>query len=166
MPGPVPRPESELARPRARKGGDTQAVTKGTRKEVFWYDPPAHWGALARDIYEGARDSGQADFYQQSDIAYMTFVLEELNRYMEPYGSSFDEETGEVIALYPKRSGQMFQAIHSSMQSLLLSEGERRRVRVELTEKPVERPKLASVAKLQYADVAGEPTPDAEGELA
>ena len=50
------------------------------------------------------------------------------------------------------------------MQSLLLTEGERRRVRIELMEKPVEKPHLASVARLQYADVAGDPTPDPEGD--
>lgn len=164
MPGPIPRPESELARPRSRKGGNQQAVTKGVRREVEWPDAPSHWGQLCTDLYNGAMDSGQADFYQQSDIAMMTVVLEELNRYMEPYGSRIDEETGEEIALYPKRSGQMFQALMSSFQSLLLTEGDRRRVRVELAEKPVERPKLASVARLAYADVAGESTPEPEGE--
>ena len=163
MPGPIPRPESELARPRARKGSDQQAVAKGVRREVEWPNAPSHWGQLCTDLYNGAMDSGQADFYQQSDIALMTVVLEELNRYMEPYGSRFDEN-GEVVYLYPKRSGQMFQALMSSFQSLLLTEGDRRRVRVELAEQPVERPRLASVAKLAYADVAGEPTPEVGGE--
>lgn len=163
MAGPIPRPESELARPRARKGGDQQAVTKGTRRELHWPDTPEHWGTLARDLYEGARDSGQEDFYQQSDVAYLTFVLEEMNRYMEPQ-TYVDKETGEAVTYTPKRSGQMFQALHSSMQALLLTEGDRRRVRVELAEKPIERPQLASVARLAYADVAGEPTPGLEGE--
>ena len=161
MPGPIPRPESELARPRARKGGDQQAVSTGIRQDVVWTEPPAHWGDLARDMYYAAQDSGQADFYQQSDVAYMTFVLEEMNRYMEPQ-SYIDRSTGEEVTYTPKRSGQMFQALHSSMQALLFTEGDRRRVRVELAEQPVERPRLASVAKLAYADVAGGPAPEPE----
>lgn len=164
MPGPIPRQEATLARPRERKGSNQQATTKGERRDVLWPPVPSEWGSLARGLYEGARDSGQADFYQQSDVAYLMFVLEETNRYMEPYGTRPDPETGEMVAVYPKRSGQLFQALHSSMQSLLLTEGERRRVRIELMEKPVEKPHLASVARLQYADVAGDPTPDPEGD--
>lgn len=158
MPGPIPRQEATLARPRERKGSNQQATTKGERRDVLWPPVPSEWGSLARGLYEGARDSGQADFYQQSDVAYLMFVLEEMNRYMEPYGTRPDPETGEMVAVYPKRSGQLFQALHSSMQSLLLTEGERRRARIELMERPVERPHLATVAKLQYADVAGPPT--------
>ena len=160
MPGPIPRQEATLARPRERKGSNQQATTKGERRDVLWPPVPSEWGSLARGLYEGARDSGQADFYQQSDVAYLMFVLEEMNRYMEPYGTRPDPETGEMVAVYPKRSGQLFQALHSSMQSLLLTEGERRRARIELMERPVERPHLATVAKLQYADVAGPPTPE------
>lgn len=160
MPGPIPRQEATLARPRERKGSNQQATTKGERRDVLWPPVPSEWGSLARGLYEGARDSGQADFYQQSDVAYLMFVLEEANRYMEPYGTRPDPETGEMVAVYPKRSGQLFQALHSSMQSLLLTEGERRRARIELMERPVERPHLATVAKLQYADVAGPPTPE------
>ena len=158
MPGPIPRQEATLARPRERKGSNQQATTKGERRDVLWPPVPSEWGSLARGLYEGARDSGQADFYQQSDVAYLMLVLEETNRYMEPYGTRLDPETGEMVAVYPKRSGQLFQALHSSMQSLLLTEGERRRARIELMERPVERPHLATVAKLQYADVAGPPT--------
>ena len=158
MPGPIPRQEATLARPRERKGSNQQATTKGERRDVLWPPVPSEWGSLARGLYEGARDSGQADFYQQSDVAYLTFVLEEMNRYMEPITSRVDQDTGEVVQIYPKRSGKLFQALHSSMQSLLLTEGERRRARIELMERPVERPHLATVAKLQYADVAGPPT--------
>ena len=163
MPGPIPRQEATLARPRERKGSDQQSVTKGERRPVYWPPTPEHWGSLAVGLYESARDSGQADFYQASDVAYLTFVLEEMNRYMEPQ-SYIDRSTGEEVTYTPKRSGQMFQALHSSMQALLFTEGDRRGVRVELAEQPVERPRLASVAKLAYADVAGEPTPEVGGE--
>ena len=71
------------------------------------------------------------------------------------------DENGEEHERMPKRSGQMFQALMSSLQSLLLTEGDRRRVRIELSEVPVERPKLASVARLQYADVV-DPAPEVE----
>lgn len=158
MPGPIPRQEATLARPRKRKGSNQQATTKGERRDVVWPPVPSDWGSLARGLYEGARDSGQADFYQQSDVAYLMLVLEETNRYMEPYGTRPDPETGEMVAVYPKRSGQLFQALHSSMQSLLLTEGERRRARIELMERPAERPHLATVARLQYVDVAEPPT--------
>ena len=154
MRGPIPRPESELARPRARKGGDQQEVTIGERRSKFWPDTPAHWGGLAAGLYEAAQESGQEDFYQQSDIATLMIVCEEINSYMEPDAERLNEETGEIVQLYPKRSGQMFQALMSSLGSLLLTEGDRRRVRLELQEPPREQVKLASVAQLHYADIA------------
>ena len=49
----------------------------------------------------------------------------------------------------------MLQSVMSNLTSLLLTEGERRRVRLELQEPEKEPVKLASVAQLQYPDLQG-----------
>ncbi len=147
--GPVGKRENELARPRSRRGSDEQEVTSGTMRPVIWPEPDPEWHPIALMLWEGALNSGQADFYQQSDVAYLYNVCEELSTY-KLTSSWIDKETGETRT---KRSGQMFQSIMSAMQALLLTEGDRRRVRIEL-QKPVEaKPDLKVVGMEQYRNI-------------
>lgn len=125
--GPVPNASEDLARPRERKGGDQQPITKGDRRPVVIPEPGEDWHPIATMLWDAMALSGQADLYQQSDWAYAYNLCEELSVYKKP---SVDRNGVE----YHKRSGQMFQAINTAMERLLLTEGDRRRVRVELTE--------------------------------
>ncbi|MFI5840557.1 hypothetical protein ACIA8K_12695 [Catenuloplanes sp. NPDC051500] len=120
--GPVPNRESDLARPRERRGGETTAVTRGKARNTRWPAADPDWHPLARDIYLGCKNSGQADFYQQSDIAILRSLMEDLSLYKNSR----------------KRSGQMLMTIMSALSSLLVTEGDRRRVRIELSEEVVE----------------------------
>jgi hypothetical protein len=118
MPGPVPNHSDDLARDRSRKGGDQMPLTKGTRRETEWPEPDPEWHHLAIDVYNGCRNSGQADFYQQSDIALLASLCDDLS-----YAKN-----------RVQRSGQLLQTIYTNMSNLLVSEGDRRRVRIELDE--------------------------------
>lgn len=119
--GPVPNRSEDLARPRSRKGREhAQDITNGTLLPVEWPEPDASWHQLAIDIYEGCRVSGQAALYQQSDIAILASLCDDL---------SYAKRSG-------KRSGQLLQTIYSGMERLLVTEGDRRRVRVELQAPP------------------------------
>jgi hypothetical protein len=118
VPGPVPDREAELARPRERGGRDTQPVTKGELKPVTMPDPDPSWHPIATRLYESLRSSGQADFYQNSDWAFAVSVCDDLSHYKKSL----------------KRSGQMLQTIYSALERLLVTEGDRRRVRIELHE--------------------------------
>lgn len=151
MPGPVRKRESELARPRARRGGDEPEVSHGILRPVIWPEPDPAWHEIAKMVWHAAQDSGQADFYQQSDIAYLYNVCEELSTY-KTSSQWIDKESGEIRT---KRSGQMFQSIMSAMTSLLLTEGDRRRVRIELQKPPEVKPDLKVVAMSDYGDIAG-----------
>lgn len=113
---PIPRREDTLARPRSRKGNGRPAVTHGTMRPVTPIDPDPNWHKSARLIFDGALASGQADFYQTSDIAVLHSLCEILSR-----------------ALYSDRlSGQLLATIYSALDSLLLTEGDRRKARLEL----------------------------------
>jgi hypothetical protein len=142
--GPIPDREEALARPRSRKGGDQQEVTHGQMKSVVIPEPDPTWHPIATMLWESLAQSGQADFYQQSDWAFAYSLCEDLTRYKEPLTN---RETGE---LYFKRSGQMLQAIYSAMERLLVTEGDRRRVRLELDKPEPEKTPASVIAIADY----------------
>ena len=125
--GPVPNRSDDLARPRDRKGGDTQPVTKGKARPVTWPEPDPDWHPIALMLWESCQVSGQSDFYQQSDIALLYSLCEDLSMYKKP---AINRQGVE----FHKRSGQMLQTIYSTFERPLIAEGDRRRVRLELDE--------------------------------
>lgn len=103
-------------------------------------EPDPNWHAIATDWYLSLRESGQAAFYEPSDWAMARYAAELMSR-----GLSSDRPP----------NGQYVAALNSVMTSLLTTEGDRRRARMELERKP-SGPKLASVSPLDaYRDLAG-----------
>jgi hypothetical protein len=111
---------------------DQQAVTKGQARKVKWPAADSDWHPLARDIYLGCKSSGQADFYQQSDIAMLRSLMDDLSVAKRNPG---------------QHSGQLLQTLCSTLSNLLVTEGDRRRVRIELNE-PEQEAAPASVSVL------------------
>ncbi|AKY03688.1 minor tail protein [Streptomyces phage Lannister] len=139
MPGPVPNRESDLARPRSRKGGDVQEVTKGEMRPVKIPNADRDWHPIARRLWDSLKTSGQADFYQNSDWAFAFSLCEDLSYY---------KKSG-------KRSGQMLQTIYSAFERLLVAEGDRRRVRIELHEPEPETTPASVLAIADYKKELG-----------
>lgn len=103
-------------------------------------EPDERWHQIATDWYLSLRESGQAAFYQPSDWAVARYVAELMSR-----GLSSDRPP----------NGQYVAALNSAMSSLLTTEGDRRRARIEL-ERKEPGPKLAAVKPLDaYRDIAG-----------
>ena len=117
MPGPVPNRSEDLARPRERKGSDQRSVTTGEMREVSIPHKSQDWHPIAVKMWDGLKTSGQADFFQNSDWAFAYSLMDDLSYY---------KKSG-------KRSGQMLQSIYSALERLLVTEADRRRVRIELT---------------------------------
>ena len=134
-----PNREADLARPRERKGGEVIPVTKGVMQGVSWPHAPAEWHPIAKSLYNAAKKSGQSDFYQQTDIALLFSIMDDLSEY---------KKSG-------KRSSMMAQVIYSSLGPLLLSEGERRRVRIELHQPEVETESASVTAINGYKSALG-----------
>ena len=156
----IPKPEHELARPRARKGKDQQATLVGVRKSVTWNVPADEdWHPIAIQIYESARSSGQADYWQDSDWAVFYSICEDISYYKQDKTSVYvDKKSGEVKEYEKPRSGQMLASIMGSLTTLLLTEGDRRKVRMELQEPPKAPPTLAAVAEnVLYPEAFGTP---------
>jgi hypothetical protein len=97
------------------------------------------WHPIARRLWDSLKTSGQSDFYQNSDWAFAYSLCEDLSYY---------KKSG-------KRSGQMLQTIYSAFERLLVTEGDRRRVRVELNEPETEQDSAAVLAIADYRQELG-----------
>lgn len=137
--GPVPSRENDLARPRSRKGAEQAGspVTKGELRTVTVPTADENWHPIAKMLWESLSTSGQSDFYQDSDWAFAYSICEDLSLY---------KSSG-------RRSSQMAQTIYSAMGNLLVTEADRRRVRIELHE-PESGEDLASVTAIDDAKKA------------
>lgn len=137
--GPIPNRDADLARPRSRKGGEQREVSKGELLPTSWPQADKAWHPIARKLWDGCKKSGQAAYYQQSDIAMLYSLCDDLSEYKKS----------------TRRSSQMAQTIYSSLAALLVTEGERRRVRIEL-EAPVEpQASKADLAIVTYMEDLG-----------
>ncbi|MFE4257474.1 hypothetical protein [Streptomyces sp. NPDC056883] len=105
---------------------------------VEWPASEEHWHEIAKAWFESLAKSGQAAFYQQSDIAFATYVAEVMDRYL----SAGIKMSGRLLALITKACGL-----------LLTTEASRRIAQMELT-KVETRDIDAEVTKLmeQYAN--------------
>ncbi len=80
--------------------------------------------------------SGQSKFYEPSEWALAYSLMDDLSYYKH----------------MSKRSGQMLASIYSAMTSLLITEGERRRVQIEIsrpTRDQLESPGVTEMKKWQ-----------------
>lgn len=144
--GPIGNRSDDLARDRSRKGGDTGPEMKfGQMMPVRIPDADPEWHAIAVMIWDSLIDSGQADFYQQSDWAYAYSLCDDVSHYKN--AGRWNKHSGAFEAY---RSPEMLKAIQSAMASLLMTEGERRRARVELTQVEPEKSSAAVLAIAQY----------------
>lgn len=74
------------------------------------------WHPIASDWYLSLRESGQAAFYQPSDWAVARYAAHVMSQ----------------VLLSERANGQLVAALNSVMSSLLTTEGDRRRARMEL----------------------------------
>jgi len=137
----IPRREEELARPRSRKGKDQQPVKRGVMRTAMVPEPDENWHPVATRLYLSALDSGQRDFYQSSDIALLWSLCDDLSDF---------KKAG-------RRSAQMAAVIYTALSKLLLTEGDRRIARIELTEPTPEGPSAEVVAIASIQDRLSQP---------
>lgn len=110
--GPVPKRIDH----RRRRNGSEIPVDTAAGAYAAMPDSDPNWHPIALVWYESLGESGQSEFYEQSDWAFAAFVAELT-----------------TIALTASRlNGQLITAVMAGMTELLTTEGARRRVRVEL----------------------------------
>jgi len=112
--GPVPKRVSERL---GHNSAEENEVSRGTLEleEKLGPEPPEWLDGFALDLYESFRTSGQAIFYAPSDWAVLTVICR------------------HIMATIRKPSAMMLSAILSGLGTLGATEGDRRRIKIELT---------------------------------
>lgn len=114
MPGPVPKRSEE----RRRRNEDVPIDRAPVGQEDVAIPPPnPEWHPIAFEWYDSLARSGQSFYYEASDWATAVYVAHAMSENL----------------MTNKFSAHLFQSVMAATSSLLTTEGERRRLRLELT---------------------------------
>lgn len=141
MPGPVPKKDAE--RRRRNKSPENAGSLSAIPAQVVNLDdvlagevevpvPDQKWHPIAREIYEGQIRSGQAIWMEPSDWATLYLICESISRDLNDQPIGIHPETGKVIKAKVPLKGASLSAYLKSFEALMMNEGGRRRLRVEL----------------------------------
>lgn len=134
--GPVPK------RTEAKAGHRTKAEMASVDQapagaDLDWGNSEAEWAEMAAGWYESLQVSGQALFFEQSDVMLARYVATMMSR-----------------SLRGNPNAKLVAAVLAGMTELLSSEASRRRMKLELTREPAQVP--ASVAVMdKYRNALG-----------
>ncbi|WP_443601400.1 phage terminase small subunit [Actinokineospora baliensis] len=113
--GPIPKRSDQRVRRNKDSGAPIQQVAAIGAVDVPALSiPDAH--PMIEDFYRSLIDSAQSRFYEPSDWQFARFTLHFADRLVKS----------------SKPSAQMLTAVNSALTDLLVSEGSRRRVRLEI----------------------------------
>ena len=126
--GPPPKRSSERRRRNKESKADKLEVA-GTVKPL---DPDEEWHPIARQWFESLLESGQREFYEPSDWSLAYLIAESISRDLKPQVIGIHEETGEIKRATIPMKGASLSAYLKAMTALMVSEGDRRRARLEL----------------------------------
>jgi hypothetical protein len=101
-------------------------------------DPPKanpKWHPVAKRWYQSLALSGQSWWYQASDWATAEVLAEEMSRCLRPQYVAYNEKTGEPVFV-ERPMGLSLSAFLKGASTLMATEGDRRRLRIELERKP------------------------------
>jgi hypothetical protein len=127
--GPPPKRSDQ----RRRRNSPVRPVTKAPSGGDGYVPPKAEtkWHAVARQWYESLAVSGQSRYYEPSDWAVAFLLAESMSRDLLPQVIGFTDR-GEVIKESLPLKGASISGYLKGCTQLLVTEGERRRVQLEL----------------------------------
>lgn len=138
MPGPVPKKDSERRR-RNKTGTDSAShipaqvvnVDELLVGEVEIPEPDAKWHPIAIQIYEAQMKSGQVLWMEPSDWSMLYLLCESISRDLNPQVVGITED-GDVVKDVIPLKGASLSSYLKAFEALLMAEGGRRRLRIEL----------------------------------
>lgn len=135
MPGPVPKKKAERRR-RNKTEVETEVVNVDELLvgEVEIPVPDEEWHAIARQLYDSVMRSGQVIWMEPSDWSALYLICESISRDLNPQVVGVTEE-GEVVRAEIPLKGASLSGYLKAMASLMMLEGDRRRLRIELERK-------------------------------
>jgi hypothetical protein len=134
--GPIPKRDAERRR-QNKPDVPTDTVRMIGRVRVPAADKT--WHPIATRLYRSLRKSGQAKFLEPSDWAIAYLLAESLSRDLNEQVVGISEKTGEAVWATIPLKGASLAAYLKAFSALGMTEGDRRRMRIEIErETPVE----------------------------
>lgn len=129
--GPVAKRSNQVHGHRA--DGWDEGVTKlAVSGPVTIPEPDPEWHPVALAWYQSLEESGQSRFYESSDWAVALILAESISRDLKPQVVGITED-GKVVRDTIPLKGASLAAYLKGFSSLMATEGDRRRMRLELT---------------------------------
>lgn len=150
-PGPIPKRTEE----RRRRNKDNPVDTIAASGPVTIPRACAKWHAIAKRIYNSLAPSGQSKFYEASDWATAYLLAESLSRDLKPQAVGYDELTHKTIRAYIPLKGASLSAYLKAFAVLGMTEGDRRRMGIEITRTPAKALAAVSVMDEYKASLGG-----------
>lgn len=157
--GPVPKAEAERRR-RNKTTDDTSdaapaSVVKIQRaRKVPVPAADKDWHPIAKRWYTSLKTSGQSELYEPSDWSTAYLIAESMSRDLKPQVVGITEE-GDVVRAEIPLKGASLAGYLKAMNALLVTEGDRRRMRLELQGAEEQGPSAAVTALNDYRDALG-----------
>lgn len=140
MPGPVPKKDAE--RRRRNKSPENTGSLSSIPAEVVNVDellvgeveiplPDEEWHPIAIQIYEAQMRSGQVIWMEPSDWAMLWMLCESISRDFSEQVVGITED-GTVVKDFIPLKGASLSSYLKAFEALLMAEGGRRRLRIEL----------------------------------
>lgn len=128
--------KSQLLGLAAAAGAEVSATARKAEiaKAIVRADPAApdpEWHPIAKRWFHSLRESAQSKFYEPSDWAMARIVAESISRDLKPQVVGVQED-GEVIYATIPMKGAALAAYLKAMTALMVSEGDRRRLKIEI----------------------------------
>lgn len=124
-------PSRNAERRRRNKEGIADELEVDGVVEKLSYDPAWGWHDVARDWFDSLRSSGQSDFYEPSDWQTARLVGEQISRELNDKIVGIAPQ-GSVITRKAPIPGASLTALSKLMSVLMVTEGDRRRYRLEV----------------------------------
>lgn len=147
--GPIGKRSDERRRTNTPESEGQLPVAKGEGNFDFVIpEPNEDWHPLVIELYEGLIDSGMSDFFQLSDWAAAQIMCESLSRELLPQFVGFQDRVHPGTQMMEKLPTKMKIPIKGGNMSAYLrffavlgvTEGDRRRLNIELQRGPIEDP--------------------------
>ena len=149
--GPIPK-RSEERRRENKPETPIDSVPVSGSVQIPPADPK--WHPTARLIYDSLPSSGQAKFYEPSDWSTAYLLAESLSRDLKPQSIGITDE-GKVIRAYVPLKGASLAAYLKGFAALGVTEGDRRRMGIEIKRNPLKSVPSAAAVMDDYRDLGG-----------
>lgn len=143
MPGPLPKRSDERTR-RESVSDDKPPMKKGMAHSYkHWPKPDSEWERPVQQLFESLGKSGMNAFFEESDLAWARVVCDGLDEwYKTPSG---------------RRSAMKLDIPLKHMAMLGFTEGERRKMRIELETPEIPEESVGSKARKMFEQQLSQP---------